>query len=117
MRIKWISGVVVMTLAVALVSRLGSNADAAIRSHCTAIGLELRVRAAKKAKEMAALRKRGADPVVMTQWDVYISHVDAMGRTLIDNFSEPEPPRPRDTAAVRRLDLDSLTHAGEGCTG
>lgn len=121
MRVKIICGVVALLFVMAWVSRAGTGTDAVRRSQCAAIGYELRARAAGKAAEMAATRARGGLTVhsaqSLKQWQVYIDHLDAMGKVLIDNFSDPWPPHAGDRSIVQAMDLNDLTHRGEACTG
>ena len=120
-RFKKMCWLIMALFVVSLASRAGTATDSRARAHCTAIGAELRRRAADKSIEMKTALARpdlsAANRKSIQAWQVYIDHIDAMGRVLVDNFSDPQPPSDDDWAHVQNLDLVPLTHEGEGCTG
>lgn len=121
MRLNILRTVVAVMFVVAFVSRAGTGTDAVRRSHCAAIGYELRARAAAKAADIKAFDARNKlsakNQKTAGQWKVYLDHLDAMGKVLIENFSDPRPPATADRAWAQNMDLVPLTHAGEACTG
>ena len=116
-----IRAVVAMLFIVVFATFAGTGSDRARRAHCAAIGYELRVRAAAKSADIKAFGLRngmsGKNQKRAGQWQVYIDHIDAMGKVLIDNFSDPDPPAADERAWAQGLDLVPLTRAGEACTG
>ncbi len=121
MRLTTIRIMIAVTLIVALASSAGTLADRARRSHCAAIGYELRARAAAKAADIKAFAARNGpsakNAATTKQWQVYLDHIDAMGKVLVDTFGDAQPPLADDRARAQDMELVPLSHAGEACTG